>query len=174
MLEWKGEQQMESAKPVRVRKSWTRWLIAAAIATAGLVALGVYKGTEGGSAAAGSASDGAGPVRLEPFGHSGLNRVVLTEQAADRLGIETAPARRRLVDRRQRTVIPYSALIYGPNGQAWTYTKHASFTFVRRRVGVEAIDGDTAVISGGLRPGTRVVTVGGEELFGSEIEFAED
>lgn len=165
---------MERSLSVRTRRRRARWLIAAAIATAGLGALGIYKGTEGGSAAAGGTSDEAGPIRIESFGRSGGNRVVLTEQAAHRLGIETAPARQQLVDRQRRTVVPYSALIYGPNGQAWTYTKLASFTFVRRRVRVEAIDGDTAVTSSGLRPGTRVVTVGGEELFGSEIEFAED
>jgi hypothetical protein len=165
---------MEQAVPNRARKRRARWLIAVAVVTAGLVAFGVYKGTEGGSAAAGSTPDGAQPAAIEPFGRSGVNRVVLTEQAAERLGIQTAPARKALVGRRLRTVIPYSALIYGPNGEAWTYTKLASFTFVRRRIRIGAIDGDNAVTSSGVRPGAQVVTVGGEELFGSEIEFAED
>jgi hypothetical protein len=165
---------MEQAVPDRAWKRRARWLTAATVVTAGLVAFGVYKGTGGGSAAAGSTADGAQPVAIEPFGRSGVNRVVLTEQAAQRLGIQTAPARKELVGRRLRTVIPYSALIYGPNGEAWTYTKLASLTFVRRRVRIGDIDGDKAVTSSGLRPGAQVVTVGGEELFGSEIEFAED
>jgi hypothetical protein len=165
---------MERSRSSSARQQRARWLVAAAVVAAGLGALGVYKETAGGSAATAGTSKDAGPVRIEPLGRSGLHRVVLTAQAARRLGIETAPARRELVGRQARTVIPYSALIYGPNGQAWTYTNLASLTFVRRRVTVDAIDGDQAVTSAGLRPGMRVVTVGGEELFGSEIEFAED
>lgn len=65
--------------------------------------------------------------------------------------------------------IPYSAVIYGVEGGVWTYTSTGPLTFVRAPITVAAIQGTTAVLSKGPPAGTEVVTVGGEELLGTEF-----
>lgn len=152
-------------------RGYGRWLIAVVV-VAGLGAFGAYKGLTVGSKALATAAEETGPVTLEPLGDS-INRILLSARAAERIGIETAPVRDQLVGKRQRIVVPYSALIYGPDGQAWTYTTKSPLTFVRQRVTVDSINGDLAIVSKGPGVGSRVVTVGAEELFGSEIEFQE-
>ena len=69
----------------------------------------------------------------------------------------------------ERLTIPYSAVIYGVEGGVWTYTSAGPLTFVRAPIKVASIQGDTAVLSEGPAPGTEVVTVGGEELLGTEF-----
>ncbi len=68
----------------------------------------------------------------------------------------------------QRLIIPYSAVIYGLNGEAWVYTNPEPLTFVRQPITIEYVDDDEAVLSEGPAAGTEVVTVGGAELFGVE------
>ena len=69
----------------------------------------------------------------------------------------------------ERLTIPYSAVIYGVEGGVWTYTTAGPLTFVRAPITVVSVQGDTAVLSDGPPPGTEVVTVGGEELLGTEF-----
>jgi len=69
----------------------------------------------------------------------------------------------------EQMTIPYSAVIYGVEGGVWTYTSTGPLTFVRAPITVASIQGDTAVLSDGPPPGTEVVTVGGEELLGTEF-----
>jgi hypothetical protein len=71
-------------------------------------------------------------------------------------------------------VIPYDALLYDASGGTWTYTTSRPLVFVRRRVKVDYVDGGAAVLAQGPPAGTRVVTVGAEELFGAETTFQED
>lgn len=101
-------------------------------------------------------------------------RVTLTEDAARRLDIQTAIVRVMVVDRLRREVIPYAAVLYDPEGETWTYTNPEPMTFVRTRIEIESIEGDLAILSAGPPPGTAVVTVGAQELFGSELEFEEE
>ncbi len=68
----------------------------------------------------------------------------------------------------QRTVIPYSAVIYDQRGGTWTYTNPEPLVFVRQAISIEYIDGDLAVLLDGPPAGTEVVTVGAAELFGVE------
>jgi hypothetical protein len=69
----------------------------------------------------------------------------------------------------EQLTIPYSAVIYGIEGGVWTYTSDGPLTFVRAPITVVAVQGDTAVLSTGPPAGTTVVTVGGEELLGTEF-----
>ena len=69
----------------------------------------------------------------------------------------------------ERLTIPYSAVIYGVEGGVWTYTSTGPLTFVRAPITVAEIQGDTAVLRQGPPAGTEVVTVGGEELLGTEF-----
>jgi hypothetical protein len=113
------------------------------------------------------------PSRLEPIDGSEVSRVVLTDLAARRLDIQTEPVRTEEVDGAERILIPYAAVIYDLEGQAWVYTSPAPLTFIRANIDVATIEGDTAVLASGPLTGTPVVTVGGAELYGAEFEFQE-
>jgi len=109
-----------------------------------------------------------GPARLEPLGETGLNRVILTERAAERLDIQTTLVREEEIDGEQRLVIPYSALIYGLNGETWAYISSERLTYVRDPIIVDYIEGDIVVLVAGPPVGTEVVTVGVAELYGTD------
>jgi hypothetical protein len=74
-----------------------------------------------------------------------------------------------LKGRGARLTIPYSAVIYWIDGGTWVYTNTTSLTFVRHRISIDEISGDVAVLKSGPPAGTRVVTIGGEELLGTEF-----
>jgi hypothetical protein len=114
------------------------------------------------------------PVTLEPIAGTDLNRLTLTEKAAERLGLETAPAVAQQVDGVDRVVIPYAALLYDPTGQAWVYVNVGPLAFERQKITVDSIQGDEVILSEGPKAGTDVVTMGATELFGSESEFEEE
>ena len=108
------------------------------------------------------------PARVEPIGQD-LSRVILTAEAAKRLGIETAPVSNAQVGGTQREVVPYAAVYYDLNGATWVYTNPSPLTFVRASITVDSITGDMAVLSKGPPVGTSVVTVGATELYGTEF-----
>jgi hypothetical protein len=114
------------------------------------------------------------PITLEPIPGGEVNRLTLTEKAAERLGLETAPVVAEQVDGVDRLVIPYAALLYDPSGQAWVYVNEGPLVFVRQTITVDSIDGDKVILSEGPKAGTDVVTLGATELFGSEEEFEEE
>jgi RND family efflux transporter MFP subunit len=66
-------------------------------------------------------------------------------------------------------VVPWSAVVYDVDGGTWVYEATAAHVFARRRVEVRRVDGSLAVLSGGPAPGTRVVSQGAAELFGTEL-----
>jgi hypothetical protein len=69
----------------------------------------------------------------------------------------------------KRKVMPYSAVYYDAKGVTWAYVNAAPLVFERRRIGVERIMGDLAVLSEAPPIGTDVVTVGAPLLQGAEI-----
>jgi len=71
----------------------------------------------------------------------------------------------------KRKVVPYSAVLYDVHGETWVYTNPEPLVFVRRKVDVDYIEGDVAVLEDGPRSGTAVVTVGAALLFGTELGF---
>lgn len=71
----------------------------------------------------------------------------------------------------QKETVPYSAVIYWIDGGAWVYTQIAPLTFVRAPIVIDEVDGDTAVLTSGPPAGTRIVSVGGEELLGTEFQI---
>ena len=113
-------------------------------------------------------------VKVEAIEGSDLSRVILTEQAAQRLDIQTAPVRSLQVRGTLRKVIPYAAILYDREGHTWAYTTSESLTYVRAPVTVDYVEGDLAVLSSGPPAGTAVVTVGAAELYGCEEEFEEE
>jgi hypothetical protein len=113
------------------------------------------------------------PATVIKIDGTDLQRVVLTARAADRLGITTTPLVAGSHGGQARTVVPYAAVIYDPQGAAFVYTSPEPLTFVRHAVTVEVIDGDSVYLSDGPPAGTAVVTVGTAELFGTETGIGE-
>ncbi len=69
--------------------------------------------------------------------------------------------------------MPYAALIYGAEGNTYAYTAPEPLTFVRKEIKIDHLDGDSVVLSNGPSAGTEVVTVGVDEVYGTEFEVAE-
>jgi hypothetical protein len=100
------------------------------------------------------------PFTLEEIEGSELKRVILTDKAAERINVQTAPA--------SGTVVPYAAVIYDIEGNTWVYTNPAPLTFVRAPIVIDHIEGDQAFLSQGLESDSPVVTVGVAEIYGAE------
>jgi multidrug efflux pump subunit AcrA (membrane-fusion protein) len=73
--------------------------------------------------------------------------------------------------RSERETVPYSAVIYWIDGGTWVYVRTAPLTFRRAPVEIDRVDGGVAVLRRGPPAGTPVVSVGGEELLGTEFEI---
>jgi hypothetical protein len=71
-------------------------------------------------------------------------------------------------------VIPYDAVIYAADGSTFAYTSPKPLIFVRAQIRVGDIRGDAAQLLSGPPKGTAVVTVGSQELYGTEYEVEED
>jgi len=108
------------------------------------------------------------PSVLEPIEGSDIQRVILTEKAAERLDIQTSPVRDEQVNGSARKVVPYAAVIYDLSGATWVYTNPAPLSFVRESITIDFIEGDQVVLNDGPSSGTEVVTVGVAELYGAE------
>ena len=113
---------------------------------------------------------GTPPVSIQRTEGSDIARVVLSEDAARRLGVQTVPVRSMGGARGTRTVIPYAAVLYDANGQTWTYTSPEHLVFVRAPISVARIQRNSAILTAGPSVGTEVVTVGESELLGAEYE----
>ena len=128
------------------------------------------------AACAGSSRPQASPPdKVEPIAGSSFKRVVLTPQAAQRIGIQTAIVKRARAGTHgsPETVIPYAAIIYDNTGRAFTYTQPLPLQYVRRPIAVDRITAGLAFLTSGPPPGTRVVAAGAEELYGAELGVTE-
>jgi hypothetical protein len=108
------------------------------------------------------------PAKLEPIKGTDVQRVIFDAEGAKRVGLQTASIRQN----GQETVIPYGAVIYGADGNAYTYTAPEPLTFVRQEIEIDRIDGNSVVLSDGPPAGTKIVTVGTAEVYGTEFEVA--
>jgi hypothetical protein len=114
------------------------------------------------------------PVRLEPVEGTDLNHVILTADAAKRLDIQTVPVQEADIQGAQGTVIPYDAVLYEANGNTWVYVSIEPLVFVRQAIVIDHIKGNEAFLLEGPDAGSKVVTLGAAELYGSESEFEEE
>jgi hypothetical protein len=110
-----------------------------------------------------SVAAGPPPPAHVTAGPHGAVSVVLTPLAAQRVGIQTTVA--VSASRGRQAVVPYSALLYQPNGDSAIYAVSGPLTYTLVPVAVARILGNQVYLTG-LHPGTTVVTVGGEELLG--------
>ena len=65
--------------------------------------------------------------------------------------------------------VPLTALVRDLNGGSWVYERKDFLTFIRRRVEVSRVNGGFAILAQGPKAGTKVVTAGSAELFGTEF-----
>ncbi len=107
------------------------------------------------------------PVQIELIEGSNLSRITLTAKAAERINVTLVPVR----EEQDSLVVPYSSLLYDPQGYTWLYTNLNPLVFVRHPVDVDRIVGDMVVLTSGPKVGTVVVTVGAVELYGAEFEI---
>ena len=122
------------------------------------------------SGAAEEEATGNDLATVEPVEGTDVATVTLTEEAADRIDVQT----RTVESSNGELTIPYAAVLYDPAGDTWTYTSPESLTFVRAPIDVDKIVGDRAFLSDGPPAGTDVVVVGAAELLGTEYEVGEE
>ncbi len=109
------------------------------------------------------------PAKLEPIKGTDVQRVIFDAVAAKRVGVKTTPIRQD----GQGKIMPYAALIYDADGNTYAYTAPEPLTYVRQEISVDHFDGDSVVLSDGPPIGTEVVTVGVDEVYGTEFEVEE-
>lgn len=100
------------------------------------------------------------PSKLEPIEGSELQRVILTEKAAERIGLETVTA--------SGMEVPYAAVLYDIEGNTWIYTMPEPLTFVREPIVIDRIEGNKVILTESLSSEFNVVTVGVAEIYGTE------
>ena len=69
----------------------------------------------------------------------------------------------------EHLVVPRGAVLFDALGGTWVYEARDAGVFVRQRITLIDTIGETAVLGQGPSPGTRVVTIGAAELFGTEF-----
>lgn len=131
---------------------------------AALLLAGVLTLAGCGGSAQGSADGPAEVVHVETPTDGGPGVVTLAEAAAKRLDIRTATVE----SGPHGLVLPYSALVYQPDGSAWVYVQTQRLTYQRAPVAVIDISGDEVTAGSGPPPGTPVVDQGAAELVGAE------
>jgi hypothetical protein len=114
------------------------------------------------------AAHGEHPAQVDKIDGSELSRVTLTARAAERIGLETVSVTEQDRNGSMRMVVPYSSLIYDPQGRTWIYTSPQALTFVRVQVDVDSIDGDQVFLSEGPTAGTKIASVGVTQIYGAE------
>jgi hypothetical protein len=114
-------------------------------------------------------------VTLEPVQGTELSKVILSQRAAERLGIRTDRVRlQRQPGAGTRKVIAHGAVLYDEQGDTWTFTSPAPLTFLRQKIDIDYITGSSVVLRDGPPAGTTVVTEGAAELLGAELGVGEE
>ena len=98
------------------------------------------------------------------------SKVILLEEAAERLGIETTEVAPLPAGGES---VPYSAVIYDAEGHAWVFTTGEALSYIKQPITIERIVGDSAILADGPPVGTEVVSQGAEELYGVEDGIGE-
>jgi RND family efflux transporter MFP subunit len=126
--------------------------------------------------AAGEARQRAVPATAPPSANPAAGTVDLFYELEDRGNARHSPGERVGVTLTLKTeadslTVPWASVISDIHGGTWLYEQTGPAAFVRRRTVVRYVVGDTAVLAVGPAPGTKVVTAGAAELFGTETGF---
>ena len=106
------------------------------------------------------------PGTVERVDGSDLGRVILSDGAEERLGVETA----RVTREGLRLAVSDSAIFVDPDGAWWVYTNPEPGVYVRHEITLKDQRDGLALFSSGPKPGTEVVTAGVAEIYGVEAE----
>jgi hypothetical protein len=108
------------------------------------------------------------PAALESTGPDKPARVILTEEAEQRVELQTTEVQPSGTD----LAVDHAALVFDKKGKPWVFTVAGPRTYVRAPIGIKNVEDNVAILSSGPPAGTRVVTVGAIELWGAELGIA--
>ena len=139
-------------------------LLCAGLAVVASLSLSACKEVEEESA------EGYAPSKIEAVKGSDddLQRITFTKEGAARVQVATEEVRRA----GNRKVIPYEALIYNDEAETFVYTSPKPLEYLRAAVSVDRIEGDRVLLKSGPPAGTKIVTTGVTEVYGTEIDMA--
>ena len=128
--------------------------------------LAVWFGAASGPALGAEAAVQSRPAQVEVLAGGKVKRIVLSRDAADRLGIELDEVR---TDPGGRLIVPYSSVLYDLAGNTWIYVSMDQLSFVREPVRIDVIRGEDAFLQEGPARGTKILALGVPEVYGTEI-----
>jgi hypothetical protein len=108
------------------------------------------------------------PAALESTGPDRPARIILTEEAVDRVALQTTEVKTLGKD----LTVDHIALVFDKAGKPWVFTVVGPRTYVRAAIGIKEVQDKLAILSAGPPAGTQVVTVGAIELWGAELGIA--
>ncbi|MEY9931794.1 hypothetical protein ABH926_006443 [Catenulispora sp. GP43] len=112
----------------------------------------------------------APPAALEPAPGAALPTVKLSASAFTAVRVRTEQVRAASGG----MAIPMTAVIYSPDGAAWTYAAVGPRSYLRHAIVIAHVTGTEAFLSSGPAVGTPVVTIGAPELLGAEYGVGEE
>jgi len=108
------------------------------------------------------------PAALESTGPDKPARVILTEEAVDRVALQTTEVKALGED----LTVDHAALVFDKAGKPWVFSVVGPRTYVRATVTIKEVQDNVVTLSAGPPAGTQVVTVGAIELWGAELGIA--
>jgi hypothetical protein len=115
------------------------------------------------------------PAHVEhPNGEDAPATITLGKEAAERLDLHTATIEEADANGAKQKIMPYAALLYDKDGETWAYVNPEAETYMREKLKIDRIEGEKVFLAEGPKAGTKVVTTGAAELYGSEEEFEEE
>jgi hypothetical protein len=88
-----------------------------------------------------------------------------TLRAGERIAVEISTPD----SQQEQLVIPFNAVLHDIHGGQWVYVQTAEHAYTRKRIQVARIAGAEAVLATGPAAGSKIVTDGSTELFGTEF-----
>jgi hypothetical protein len=108
------------------------------------------------------------PAALESTGPDKPARITLTDEAVDRVALQTTEVKTLGKD----LTVDHAALVFDKAGKPWVFTVVGPRTYVRAAIGIKETQDGVVIMSSGPPVGTQVVTVGAIELWGTELGIA--
>jgi hypothetical protein len=108
------------------------------------------------------------PAALESTGPDKPARIILTDEAVDRVALQTTEVK----PLGKELTVDHAALVFDKAGKPWVFTVVGPRTYVRAAIGIKEVQDDLMILSASPPAGTQVVTVGAIELWGAELGIA--
>ena len=98
-----------------------------------------------------------------------MERCELPADTRFRAGERVAVEIQTLDSKQEALVIPFKAVLHDIHGGQWVYAQTAGHAYTRKRIQVARLARSDAVLASGPPAGTKIVTDGSAELFGTEF-----